>query len=145
MYPHLPEFIWDMLEEEHCLSGPISLSIPLPAPALHLEVCTQTEGGLDSNPAYTWTEGWLGCHPACTQTEGLGYLPSLKLLWEANQARTQLECELVQEIQESAERCKHKQAKQARRQARRRAQIINQTNATLQEVLSQVSSMEAIK
>ena len=35
--------------------------------------------------------------------------------------------------------------KQARRHARQRAQIINQTDATLQEVLSQVSSTEAIK
>ena len=83
------------------------------------------------------------CHPAGTQTEGgLGYHPSLKCLWEANQARTQLEYELIQETQELAERCEHKQA---RRHARWRALIIDQTDATLQEVLSQVSSTEAIK
>ena len=84
MYPHLPEFLWDSSEEEHHFSGPTTLSIPLPAPALLLEVCTQTEGGLDSHSACTQTEGGLGCHPVSTQTEGLGYHPSLKLLQEAN-------------------------------------------------------------
>ena len=107
-YPHHPEFLWDRSEEEHYLSGPISLSIPLPAPALLLEVCTQTKAGLDSHPACTQTEGGLGCHPTSTQTEGLGYHPSLKLLWEANQARAQLECELIQETKKLAERCEHK-------------------------------------
>ena len=79
--PHLPEFLWDGLEKEHHLSGPISLSIPLLDPSSLLEVCTQTKGGLDSHSACTQTEGWLGCHPVSTQTEGLGYHPSLKLLW----------------------------------------------------------------
>ena len=100
-----------MSEAEHCLSNPISLSIPLPAPASLLEKCTQTKGGSDSHPACTQTEGELGCHPASTQTEVLGYHPSLKLLGEANQARAQLEYELIQETQELAERCEHKQAK----------------------------------
>ena len=108
MYPHLPEFLWDSLEEDHCLSGPISLLILLPTPTSLLEVCTQTEGGLDSHPACTQTEGWLDCHPPGTQTEGLGYHPSSKLLWEVNQARAQLECELIQETQELAEKCEHK-------------------------------------
>ena len=48
--PHLPEFLWDRLEEEHHLSNPISLSIPLLAPALLLEECTQTKVGLNSQP-----------------------------------------------------------------------------------------------
>ena len=52
-YPHLSEFLWDSLEEDHCLSGPIPLSIPLPAPASLIEVCIQTKGGLDSHPACT--------------------------------------------------------------------------------------------
>ena len=69
----------DSSEEDHHLSSPISLLIPLPAPALLLEVCTQTEGGLGSHPACMQTEGGLGCHPASTQTEGLGYHSSLKL------------------------------------------------------------------
>ena len=111
----------------------ISLSVPISVPPLHLEECTQTEGRLD-------------CHPAGTQTEGgLGYHSFFKLLQEVNQARAQLEYELVQETKRLAERCKHKQAKQARRHARWKAQMINQTNATLQEALSQVSLMEAIK
>ena len=76
---------------------------------------------------------------------GLGHNISLKLLWEATQSRALLECKLVQETQELAERCGHKQAKQARRHAWQRAPMINQTDATLQEVLSQMSSMEAIK
>ena len=106
-YPHLPEFLWDSLDEEHHLSNPIYLSISLPAPPLPLEEGTQTEGGLDSHPASTQTEGGLGCHlagtqtgglgchPSSTQTEGIGYHPSLELLWEANQARAQLEHELM--------------------------------------------------
>ena len=77
MYPHLPEFQWDSLEEHHYLSSPISLSIPLPAPASLLEVYTQTEGGLDNHSACTQVEGGLGCHPASTQTEGLGITFSL--------------------------------------------------------------------
>ena len=36
-YPHLHNFLWDRSEEEHHLSNPISLSNPLPAPALLLE------------------------------------------------------------------------------------------------------------
>ena len=107
-YPHLPEFLWGTLEEEHHLSNPISLSIPLPAPASLLEECTQTEGGLDHHPACTQKEGELGCHPASAQTEGFGYHPFLKLLQDANQARAQLECELFQETQELAERFEHK-------------------------------------
>ena len=94
--PHLPEILWEGSEEEHHLSNLISLSVPLPAPSLHLEECTQTEEG-------------LGCHHAGTQTEGgLGYHPSLKLLWEANHARAQLEYDLIQETQELAKRYKHK-------------------------------------
>ena len=38
-YPNLPEFLWDSLEEEHHLSDPISVSIPLMAPPLLLEEC----------------------------------------------------------------------------------------------------------
>ena len=42
----------------------------------------------------------------------------------------QLECELIKETQELAEKCEHEQAKQARMHVRRRAQMINQTDAT---------------
>ena len=84
MYPHLPEFLWSSLDEEYHLSNTISLSVPTPAPPLPLEEGTQTEGRLDSHPASNQTERGLGCHPANTQIEGLGYHPSLKLLWEAN-------------------------------------------------------------
>ena len=145
MYPHLPEFLWNSSEEVHHLFSSISLSISLPAAASLLEACTQTEWGWDSHSACTQTEGGLGCHSASTQTEGLGYHPSLKLLQEANQARAQLEYELLQETQELAEKCKHKWSKQARRYTRRRVQMINQTDSTLQEMLSQAISTEAIK
>ena len=90
-------------------------------PPLHLEEDTQMEGG-------------SGYHPACTQTEGgSGYHPALKLLQDTNQARAQLEYEPIQEIQELAERYKHKRAKQARRHTRWWAQVINQINVTFQE------------
>ena len=95
-YHHLSEFLWDGLLEEHYLSDPISLSFPLPTPPPQLEEGTQTEGGPD-------------CHPASIQTEEeSGYHPSLKLLQDNNQARAQLEYELVQEAQELAERYKCK-------------------------------------
>ena len=67
---------------------------------------------------------------------GSDFHPALKLLQDANQARGQLECELVQETQELAQRYDHKQIKQARRHERQQAWIIKQTNATFQEVLS---------
>ena len=125
-YPYLPEFLWDSSDKKHCLSDPISLSVPLLAPPPPLEECTQTEGGLDSHPTSTHIGG-LGSHPAGIQTEGLGYHSCLKLLWEANQARAKLEYELIPETQELAKRCEHKQAKQARRHARQRAQMIDET------------------
>ena len=46
-------------------------------------------------------------------------------------------CELLQETQELAEQCKHT--------GQWMAQMIDQTNSTLQEVLSKASSTEAIK
>ena len=110
--PH-PEFLWDSLDEEHHLSNPFSLSVSPLAPPPQLEESTQAEGG-------------LGCHPSSIQTDGrLGYHPSHKLLWETSQARAQLEYELIQETQELAERCEHKQAKQAMRHARQGTQMID--------------------
>ena len=75
VFPQFQEALWQSSEEEHCLSDLISLLIPLSAPHLHQEEGTQMEGGL-------------------------GFHPALKLLQDANQARAQLECELVQETQE---------------------------------------------
>ena len=118
--PHLPEILWESSEEEHHLSGPIPLLVPMSAPPPHLEEGTQTEGGS-------------------------GYHPSLNLLHDANQARAQLEYELFQETQELAEKYKHKQAKQARRHVRWQAQMTDQTDATFQDVFSQVSSTETVK
>ena len=87
MYPHLPEILWEGSEEGHHPSNPISLSVPTSTPPPHLEEGTQMEGG----PGY---------HPASTQMEGgSGYHPALKLLQDTNQAKAQLEYELVQETQ----------------------------------------------
>ena len=58
MYPHIPEFLWDSLEEDHCLSSLISLSTPLPDPASLLEVCTQTEGGYTATLPAHRQKGW---------------------------------------------------------------------------------------
>ena len=107
-------------KREHHLSGLISLLVPMSALPPHLEEGSQTEGGS-------------------------GYHPALKLLQDPNQARGQLEYELVQETQELTERYEHKQAKQARRHARQWAQMIDQTDATYQEVSSQASLTEAVK
>ena len=119
MYPHLSEILWESLEEEHHLSDLISLLVPMSAPPPHLEEEIQMEGGS-------------------------GYHPALKLLQDINQARAQLEYELIQEKEELAERYKHKWAKQARRHARQQAQMIDQTNDTFQEVFFWASLIEAV-
>ena len=90
------------------------------APPPHLEEGTQTEGGS-------------------------GYHPALKLPQDTNQARAQLEYELIQETQKLTERYEYKPAKQVRRHTRQWAQMIDQTDATFQEVFSQVSLTEAVK
>ena len=102
------------------------------APPQHLEEGTPTEGGSVYHPTSTQTEG------------GSGYHPNLKLLQDTNQARVQLEYELIQETQKLAERYEQKEAKQARRHARWQAQIIDQTDATFQEVFSQASLTGAV-
>ena len=105
----------------------------MPAPLPHLEEGTHIEGG----PGY---------HPASTQFEGeSGYHPALKLLQDANQARSQLEYELIQETQKLAQRYEYKWGKTARRHASQQAQMIIQPDATSQEVFSQASLTEALK
>ena len=107
-YPHLPEFLWDSSEEEHHLSDPISLSDPLQAPPPASGRVHPDQGRIRQSPCQHPDRRRVSSHPAGTQTEGLGYHPSFKLLWKANQARVQLEYELIQETQELAERCEHK-------------------------------------
>ena len=96
---HSLEVLWKSSEEEHHLSDPISLSIPLSALHPCLEEGTQMVGGL-------------------------GFHPALKLLQDANQARVQLECELVQETQELDQRYDNKWIKQVRRHKRQWAWMI---------------------
>ena len=115
--PHLPEILWESSEREHCLSNPISLSVPTSAPP-HLDEGIQTEGGSGYDSASTQMEG------------GSGYNSSIKLLQNVNQVRAQLEYELIWETQELVERHEHRWAKQARRHARWWAQMIDQTDAT---------------
>ena len=64
VYPHLSEILWESSEEEHHLSNPISLSVPMSATPPHLEEDNQMEGGPCHHPASTQTEGGLGYHPA---------------------------------------------------------------------------------
>ena len=97
--PYLPEILWESSEEEHYLSDPISLSVPNVGPSSTFRRGHQEEG--------MQMEG------------GSGYHPALKLLQDINQARAQLEYELIQETQEFAERYEHKWAKHVRRHARR--------------------------
>ena len=132
-YPHVPVFLWDGLEEEHHLSDPISMSVTLPTPPPQLEEGTQTKGGLDSHPASIQTEG------------GQATINLSKLLQDNTQAWAQQEYELTQEAQELAKRYECKWAKQFQGHSRRQLQLMNQTEATFQEVFSQVDSMEAVK
>ena len=76
---------------------------------------------------------------------GLGFHAALKLLRDSNQARFQLECELVQETQELAQRYSNKQIKQARKHKRQQAWMNEQTDPTFQEVFSHVSLADSIK
>ena len=76
---------------------------------------------------------------------GSGFHPALKLLEDVNQARAQLECELVLETQEFAQRSDDRWIKQARRNERCQAKIVKQADATFQEVFSQVSLADSIK
>ena len=109
------------------------LSVLTLAPPPHLEEGIQMEGR-------------SGDHSASTQMKGeSGYHPALKHLQDVNQARAQLEYELVQEIWELADRHKHMWAKQTRRHARQWAEMINQTDATFQEVFSQACLTDAVK
>ena len=85
-----------------------------------------------------WEEG--------TETEGgLGFHSAFNLLQDANQARAQLECELVQETQELAWRYDNKQSKQAMSHERWGAQMVKQKDATFQVVFSQESLADSIK
>ena len=77
VFPQFQEDLWQSSEEEHCLFDLISLSIPLSA--LH------------------------PCQEESSQMEGrLGFHPALKLIQDANQAKAQLQCDLVLETQEFA-------------------------------------------
>ena len=119
-FPNFWEALWQISEEEHCLSGLISLSVPLSSPHPHQVEGTQTGGGS-------------------------GFHPVLKLLQDINQARAQLECELVQETQELAKRYDDRQIKQARRHKRGWAQMVKQTDTTFQVVFFQASLANSIK
>ena len=72
VFPHFQEALWQSSEEEHNLSDPFSLSVPLSAIHPYQEEGTQME-------------------------RGSGFHPALKFLQDVNQDRAQLECELVQE------------------------------------------------
>ena len=65
VYPHSQEVLWKSSEEEHCLSDPVLLSIPLSTLLPHQEQGTQME-------------------------EQLGYHPALQQLQDFKQARIQL-------------------------------------------------------
>ena len=109
MFLHFWEALWQSLEEEHHLSNMILLLVPWLAPHPHQEEGTQMKGGS-------------------------GFHPALKLLQDVNQARAQLECELVQERQDLAWRYYGRQIKQARRHESWQVWMVKQADATFQEV-----------
>ena len=69
VYPHSQEVSWKSSEEEHCLSDPVSLLIPLSDLLPNEEQGTQME-------------------------EELGYHPAIQWLQDFNQAKIQLDCGL---------------------------------------------------
>ena len=74
-YSHLPEFLWDGLEEEHCLFDPISLSV-LP-PTSHLHNWRRALRLREGQTVILLVPKWRG---------GSGHHPPLKLLQDNNQA-----------------------------------------------------------
>ena len=131
-YPHLPEFLWDGLEEEPIFLIPSPCQFPC-----QLLLCNWKR---ELRPREDQTVTLL-----VPKWRESGYHPSLKLLQDNNQARAQLEYKLVQEAQDLAQSYECKWAKQVQRHARCWAQLLNQTDATFQEVFLQADSMEAIK
>ena len=92
---------------------------------------------------------FIGPHPHWgedTQTEEeLGFHQALQLLQDTSQARSQVECELVQETQRLAQRYDDRQIKQSRRHEKWWALMVKQTDATFQEAFTQVNSADCIK
>ena len=120
MYTHLSKVLWGNIEEECNLSDPIPLSVPLLAPTLLLEECTQMEGGFDS-------------HPTSTQTAGGHSSQSSTGMWTSPG-----DTGISQKVQT--------QVSQTGQEACKVEGTDDQPNwCHLPEVLSQVSSTEAIK
>ena len=92
-------------------------------------------GRIRQSPCLCLYRRWVRLS-SCQYPDGRVRVSPFSLTWMGSQSsRAQLECQLIQETQEWAERCEHKQAKQARRHAGGH-RLSTKTNATLQEVLS---------
>ena len=119
VYLHSWEVLWKSLEEEHCFSDLVLLSMPSSSLLPHQEQGTQME-------------------------EELGYHPVLLQLQDFNQARIQLECKSGQEAQKFAQRYDDCRIKLAKKHKKKWARLTQQGNATFQEVFSMTSLTDLI-
>ena len=117
-YPLSQEVLWKCSKESCHLSNPVSLSMPSPAPAPHLEEGVQMEGKL-------------------------GYNPALQCLQDFNQARAQLESKQSEDAQKLDHNAWH--IKMKRRQEQEWARIDQEGDYTFQEVFSMISLANSIK
>ena len=77
--------------------------------------------------------------------ERIDFHPALQQLQDFNQTRVQLECKLGQEAQELAWRYNNCRIKLSRKHKRKQAEMMQEANATFQEVFSMVSLTDSIK
>ena len=109
VFPHSWEVLWQSSGEKYHLSDLVLLSVCSSVLLSHQEEGTQMEKESDCHPAFQW-------------------------LQDVNEARVQLECKLVQEAQEVAQRYDNSQIRLARKHERKWAKMTQEANATFQEV-----------
>ena len=111
VYPFFPKTLWKSSKEEHCLSDPILLLVPL-SPPTHQEESSQTK-------------------------EGSGIHPALKWLQDISQAKVQLRRKLAHEVEELTRKYEDQWIRLARKHEKQWAKMAEEADASFQEVLSQ--------
>ena len=119
-YPLSQEVLWKFSKEPQCLSNPVLLSMPSPAPPPHLEEGIQMEGKL-------------------------GYNPALQHLQDFNQAIAQLGSEQSEEAQNLDHKYNARQIKMERRHEQVCTRMAQEGDHTSQEVFSMTRLARPVK
>ena len=114
IYPVLVETLWKSSEEEHHLSHPLPLSVPIVSSHFHRDVSTQTE-------------------------EVLSFSLASRQLEEATQAKAQLEWGLALKLEGLTKNYEDQQFRMVQKQEDLQTRMAEQRNTTFREVLSQMS------